>query len=79
MNHNMEPDEEEFKAVYEEYISLTNELLENFDVLMVAAIMTTIGFSLYKTSLSEEDYNKIVDAMYDLKNDIATIEKGYLH
>jgi hypothetical protein len=46
---------------------------------MVAAVMTTIGFSLYKTSLSDEDYNKIVDAMYDLKNDIATIEKGYLH
>lgn len=75
----MEYDEEEFQAVYDEYITLTNELLENFDVLMVAAIMTTIGFSLYKTSLSEEDYNKIVDAMYDLKSDIATIEKGYLH
>jgi len=75
----MEYDEEEFQAVYDEYITLTNELLENFDVLMVAAIMTTIGFSLYKTSLSEEDYNKIVDAMYDLKGDIATIEKGYLH
>jgi len=51
-----------------------DELLENFDVLMVAAIMTTIGFSLYKTSLSDEDYKKIVDTMYDLKNDIATIE-----
>ena len=75
----MEYDEEEFQAIYDEYITLTNELLENFDVLMVAAIMTTIGFSLYRTSLSEEDYNKIVDAMYDLKNDIATIEKGYLN
>jgi len=75
----MEYDEEEFQAIYDEYITLTNELLENFDVLMVAAIMTTMGFSLYRTSLSEEDYNKIVDAMHDLKNDIATIEKGYLH
>jgi len=54
-------------------------LLEDFDVLMVAAVMSTIGLSLYKTALSEEDYNKVVDAMYDLKNDITTIEKGYLH
>lgn len=77
----MEYDEEEFEALYTEYISLTNELLENFDVLMIAAIMTTIGFSLYKTSLSDEDYNKIVDSMYDLKDDIATLnnERGYVH
>ena len=77
----MEYDEEEFEALYTEYISLTNELLENFDVLMIAAIMTTIGFSLYKTSLSAEDYNKIVDSMYDLKDDIATLnnERGYVH
>ena len=77
----MEYDEEEFQALYTEYISLTNELLENFDILMIAAIMTTIGFSLYKTSLSDEDYNKIVDSMYDLKDDIATLnnERGYVH
>jgi len=77
----MEYDEEEFQALYTEYISLTNELLENFDVLMIAAIMTTIGFSLDKTSLSDEDYNKIVDSMYDLKDDIATLnnERGYVH
>jgi hypothetical protein len=74
-----EPDNEEFQEVYNEYIELTNELLEDFNVLMVAAVMSTIGLSLYKTALSEEEYHKVVDAMYDLKNDIATIEKGYLH
>ena len=76
----MEYEEEQYQAVYLDIINLTNELLENFDVLMVAAVMTTIGFSLYKTSLSEEDYNKIVDAMSDLKDDIVEFqEEGYLH
>ena len=74
-----EHDNEEFQEVYKEYIELTNELLEDFDVLMVAAVMSTIGLSLYKTALSEEDYHNVVTAMYDLKNDITTIEKGYLH
>ena len=74
-----EHDNEEFKEVYNEYIELTNELLEDFDVLMVAAVMSTIGLSLYRTALSEEDYHKVVEAMYDLKNDITTVEKGYLH
>ncbi len=74
-----ENNNKEFQEVYNEYIELTNDLLEDFDVLMVAAVMSTIGLSLYKTALSEEDYHKVVTAMYDLKNDIATIEKGYLH
>ena len=74
-----EHDNEEFQEVYNEYIELTNELLEDFDLLMVAAVMSTIGLSLYRTALSEEDYHKVVEAMYDLKNDITTVEKGYLH
>lgn len=71
--------DEEFQVLYKEYIELTNELLEDFDVLLVAAIMTTIGFSLYKTSLSPDDYNQMVDAMHDLKDDIVKLEKGYVH
>ncbi len=74
-----ENNNKEFQEVYNEYIELTNDLLEDFDVLMVAAVMSTIGLSLYKTALSEEDYHNVVTAMYDLKNDITTIEKGYLH
>ena len=77
----MEYDEEQYQACYDDLIEVVNDLLENnIDVLMVAAVMTTIGFSLYKTSLSAEDYNKMVDAMYDLKDDIMEIQdKGYVH
>ena len=74
-------EEEEFQAVYEEYINLTNELIVNFNPLMIAAVMTTMGFSLYRTLLSEDDYENMVEAMYELRADITILDnnKEYVH
>ena len=74
-------EEEEFEAVYEEYINLTNELVVNFNPLMIAAVMTTMGFSLYRTLLSEDDYENMVEAMYELRADITILDnnKEYVH
>ena len=74
-------EEEEFQAVYEEYINLTNELVVNFNPLMIAAVMTTMGFSLYRTLLSEDDYENMVEAMYELRADITILDnnKEYVH
>ena len=74
-------DDDEFHETYEEIIALTNDLLEEKDVMMVAAVLTTVGMSLYRSTLSEEDYNKVIDVMSNLRNDIAEFEteQEYLH
>lgn len=65
-------EEEEFQFAYNKFIDLVNTLLDDVDVMMIAAVMSTIGMSLYRTSLSEEDYNKMVKAMFDLKGEVKT-------
>lgn len=73
-------EEEQFQMVYNEFISLANSLAEDIDVLMIAAVMSTIGMSLYRTSLSEDDYNKMVKAMYEIKGEIKRLDqKEMLH
>ena len=69
-------DDAQFKRVYAEYIETTNRLSEENDILMIAAVLTTIGLSLYRTSLSEQDYDKMIEAVCDMKNDIKTFDKG---
>ena len=69
-------DEAQFQRVYAEYIQTTNRLSEENDVLMLAAVMTTIGLSLYRTSLSSEDYDKMIEAVCDFKDVIKTLDKG---
>jgi len=65
-------EEEQFQFTYNKFIDLVNTLLDDVDVMMIAAVMSTIGMSLYRTSLSEEDYNKMVKAMFDLKGEVKT-------
>ena len=74
-------DDDEFHEIYDDIIALTNDLLEEKDVMMVAAVLTTIGMSLYRSTLSEEDYNKVVDVISNLRNDITEFEteQEYLH
>lgn len=73
-------EEEQFQITYNKFINLANSLLEEVDVLMIAAVMSTIGLSLYRTSLSEEDYEKMVQAMIELKDQIKTFNpKEVLH
>ena len=76
----MNYDEEQFKRVYAEYIQTTNRLSEENDVLMLAAVLTTIGLSLYRTSLSEADYDKMIEAVTEFKDDIQTLDnRGYVN
>ena len=74
-------DDDEFHETYDEIIGLTNDLLEEKDIMMVAAVLTTIGMSLYRSSLSEEDYNKVIDVISNLRNDITEFdsEQEYIH
>lgn len=67
----MNYEEEQFKLAYGMYIELTNNALEEgLSVHMIAAVMTTIGLSLYRTSLSEEDYDMMIDSITNLKDQV---------
>ena len=76
-----EYDEEQFKRVYGDYILLTNKLSEENDTLMLAAVLTTIGLSLYRTSLTGEDYDKMIDAIVSYKDQVKSFDTagGYVN
>jgi len=76
-----EYDEEQFKRVYGDYILLTNRLSEENDTLMLAAVLTTIGLSLYRTSLTGDDYDKMIDAIVSYKDKVKSFDTtgGYVN
>ena len=48
---------------------------------MLAAVLTTIGLSLYRTSLTENDYDKMIDAIVSYKDQVKTFDNtgGYVN
>jgi hypothetical protein len=60
--------------LYEKYVLFNNEMLESHRPLEIAAIMIAQGLSIYKTMLSEEEYQKMVDSISDAREQVKIIQ-----
>ena len=60
--------------LYAKYLQFTGIMLEEYDAMEIAAIMATQALSLYRTCMTEEDYQKIVKSIYDKRNQVQTFE-----
>jgi hypothetical protein len=63
--------EDRLIKAYQEYMLTTDTLLaQGVTALELAPIMVKLGLEIYKTIMSEEDYNKMVDFISDNRNEI---------
>lgn len=63
-------DENLLKA-YTEYLALSDKLLgEGIRALEIAPIMVRLGLEIYKTAMPEDDYNRMVDYISDMRDEI---------
>ena len=62
------------EELYAKYLQFGGIMLEEYDSMEIAAVMITQGLSLYKTVMSEEDYQRMVQSIYDKRNEVKTFE-----
>jgi hypothetical protein len=72
INDNYEHSAEDLYAKYLQFMGI---MLEEYDVMEIAGIMTTQALSLYRTALSEEDYQKMIQMIYDNRDEVKTFER----
>lgn len=58
--------------LYAKYLQFTSVMLEEYSAIEVAAIMATQALSLYRSCMSEEDYQRMVKSIYDQRNEVKT-------
>ena len=67
-------EEKDIDQIYSTIADLAVSLSMEHSALKIAAVMNAVGMSIYKTALSESDYDKMCKTIYDLRNDINTFE-----
>ena len=67
--------------LYQEYWMIHSQKLDQHSPLEVAAVLLAQAMTIYRTVLDEEDYNKMVDSIDKMRNDvkILTPEQGHYH
>jgi len=62
--------DKDLERMYQEYLDFNGKQIEQYDTLSVAAVMMAQALSIYKTVLSEEDFDDIVDTMSDNREQV---------
>jgi hypothetical protein len=68
----------QLQELYSKNLAFVDALCGEYDAMEVAAIMMTQALTIYKSAMSEEDYNSMVDIISDSRNKVKTFEKAVL-
>lgn len=69
------------EAIYKRFEDFTIGLCENekVDILMVAGIMMAQALRIYKTTMSQEEYDLITDAILKSRDRVRPLEPPAMH
>lgn len=66
------------EELYNKYMAFHQVMLEEYDAIEIAAIMTVQALSFYRTVMSEEDYLKMVESIYNNRFNIQTFDGPFI-
>ena len=67
--NNSDPDLQ-LKSAYTDTLAFINQMLDNYDPVVVGASMLSLTLSLYKTVLPPSDFEMMIDAVAESKDNI---------
>jgi len=68
-------EENRTEELYSKYIKFTEIMLEEYDSLEIAGVMTAQALSVYRTVLSKQEYNQMVDSISDSRDLVHTFQR----
>jgi hypothetical protein len=68
----------QLEELYSKNLAFVDNLSSEYGAMEVAAIMMAQALSIYKSALSDEDYNNMVDKISDSRNEVKTFHKAAL-
>jgi len=63
-------EKEQLQEVYNQLLLAVSELVQEYDPLMIAAIMMTQSLSMYKTALNDVEFDLMVDSILSQKDKV---------
>ena len=71
-------DEKEMQVIANRIYQITGEIIaEGTQPFAIAAVLTMVALQIYKTSLSADDYNKMVDSISEDRDRIKSLTEMF--
>lgn len=62
--------DEELKSAYADSLFFVNQMLDNYDAIVLSAVLLSITMSLYRTILPDPDFDQMIDSVAEAKDKI---------
>jgi hypothetical protein len=66
--------EDRLQKLYNHYLEFTDHMVGEYDAMGVAGVMMAQALTIYRTSLSDQEYNLIVDAISASRDQVKKFE-----
>lgn len=60
--------------LYENYLKFTNDMAADHNPMAIAAVMTAIAMSIYKTAMDPADYDMMVDSISNRRDQVKSFD-----
>jgi len=70
--------DQKLQRLYNQYLEFTDHMCATHSPMEVAAIMMTQALSLYRTNMTEDEYNKMVDMISASRTQVKTFDTPVL-
>ena len=70
----VDQNEHSIEELYAKYLQFTAVMMEDYKDIEIAGVMIAQALSMYKTVLPEEDYQRMVNSIYERRNDVKTFD-----
>jgi hypothetical protein len=67
--------DERLEELYGKFLKFADDMAGEYGPMEVAAIMMAQSLTIYKSAMSNEDYNHMVDNISDSRNQVKTFER----
>lgn len=68
--------DDKLQQLYDNYLEFTDHMVGMHGSLSVAAVMMTQALSIYRSSMDEVDYNKMIDMISASRLQVKTFDKS---
>lgn len=71
----MDLNDDQLQQCYDNFIEFTDHMVGVHGAMPVAAVMMTQAMSIYRSSLTEDEYQKIIDTISASRNQVKTFNQ----
>ena len=70
--------DDKLQRLYDNFLEFTDHMCSEHGPMEVAAIMMAQALTIYKTAMSKEDYNRMVDNISASRDKVKTFQRSVL-